>query len=105
MNTLIVETVPVNLRASAMAISIFMIHLFGDLWSSQLMGAVSDHWHRLQTAGLISDRWHSLQAAGLILPGALVIGAALWLALAWKTIRAVPGRVVLSESRVATFTK
>jgi len=104
-NTLIVETVPVNLRASAMAISIFMIHLFGDLWSSQLMGAVSDHWHRLQTAGLISDRWHSLQAAGLILPGALVIGAALWLALAWKTIRAVPGYVVLSESRVATFTK
>jgi len=104
-NTLIVETVPVNLRASAMAISIFMIHLFGDLWSSQIMGAISDRWQRLQTSGLVSDRWHSLQAAGLILPGALVVGAALWLALAWKTLRAVPGRVGLSEATVTTFTE
>jgi hypothetical protein len=32
-NTLIIETVPMNLRASAMALSIFMIHLFGDMWS------------------------------------------------------------------------
>jgi len=73
-NTLILESVPVNLRASAMAIAIFMIHLFGDLWSSQVMGA-------------LSDRWNNLQRAGLILPGALVIGGALWLALALKTKR------------------
>src|SRR4051812_32359572 len=32
-NTLIIESVPVNLRASAMALSIFMIHFFGDMWS------------------------------------------------------------------------
>jgi len=91
-NTLIVESVPVNLRSSAMASSIFMIHLFGDLWSSQIMGAPS-------------DRWHSLQTAGLILPGALLIGAALWLALAWKTLRAVPGRVGVTESRVTIFSE
>ena len=72
-NTLIVETVPVNLRASAMAASIFAIHLFGDLSSSQIMGALSDH-------------WQSLQKAGLILPGALLVGAALWLGLALKTM-------------------
>lgn len=68
-NTLILETVPVNLRASAMAMSIFMIHLFGDVPSPLLVG-----W--------LSDSWHSLQRAVLILPVALVVGAGLWLALA-----------------------
>ena len=88
-NTLIVEAVPLNLRASAMASSIFMIHLFGDLWSSQIMGA-------------LSDRWQSLQKAGLILPLALLIGAALWLALAVKTVKAHPGRVVRDDASVRT---
>jgi hypothetical protein len=68
-NTLILETVPMNLRASAMAISIFCIHLFGDLWSSEIVGHLSDH-------------WASLQKAVLILPGALGVAAALWVALA-----------------------
>jgi MFS family permease len=77
-NTLIIETVPVNLRASAMAISIFMIHLFGDLWSSEIVGH-------------LSDAWHSLQKAVLILPGALLVGGVLWLALALKTQR---GRIL-----------
>jgi MFS transporter, Spinster family, sphingosine-1-phosphate transporter len=71
-NTLILETVPVNLRASAMALSIFTIHLFGDMWSSEIVGRLSDH-------------WQNLQKAVLILPGALFVGALLWLALAWKT--------------------
>ncbi len=71
-NTLIIESVPVNLRASGMAISIFMIHLFGDLWSTEIVGR-------------LSDRWHSLQKAALILPAALAVAAALWLALAWRT--------------------
>ena len=39
-NTLIIESVPVNLRASAMALSIFCIHLFGDLWSSWATTAI-----------------------------------------------------------------
>ena len=73
-NTLILETVPLNLRASAMALSIFCIHLFGDLWSSEIVGHLSDH-------------WQSLRLAVLILPGALVVAAALWLALAIKTKR------------------
>jgi hypothetical protein len=74
-NTLILETVPLNLRASAMAVSIFLIHLFGDMWSSEIVGR-------------LSDRWGSLQQAVLILPGALLVSAALWVSLAIKTTRA-----------------
>jgi hypothetical protein len=73
-NTLIIESVPANLRASAMAVSIFTIHLFGDMWSPEIVGR-------------FSDAWGSLQKAVLILPGALLVGAALWLALALRTIR------------------
>ena len=35
-NTLIIETVPVYLRSSAMAFSIFLIHLFGDMGSPEI---------------------------------------------------------------------
>ncbi len=74
-NTLILETVPVNLRASAMAISIFMIHLFGDMWSAEIVGHLSEH-------------WNNLQKAVLILPVALLVAGALWLGLAIKTLKA-----------------
>ncbi|HKX63173.1 MAG TPA: MFS transporter [Verrucomicrobiae bacterium] len=67
-NTLILESVPVNLRASAMAVSIFAIHLFGDIWSPKIVGRLSDH-------------WGSLQTAVLILPGALAAAAVFWFAL------------------------
>jgi sugar phosphate permease len=70
-NTLILETVPINLRATAMAVSIFMIHLLGDMWSSQIVGH-------------LSDRWASLQRAVMILPAALAVAARVWGALAWR---------------------
>jgi hypothetical protein len=73
-NTLIIETVPINLRASAMAGSIFMIHMFGDMWSPEIVGR-------------IADATGSLVKAVLILPVALIAAAALWLALAVKTKR------------------
>ena len=73
-NTLILETVPMNLRASAMAMSIFCIHMFGDLWSSEIVGHLSDH-------------WGSLQNAVMILPAALGVAAVLWISLALKTKR------------------
>jgi MFS transporter, Spinster family, sphingosine-1-phosphate transporter len=72
-NTLIVETVPVNLRASAMALSIFMIHLFGDFWSPEILGHLSG--------------WFGLKRAVLVLPVALLVGGSLWLGLAIKTLR------------------
>src|SRR5436309_433363 len=80
-NTLILESVPSNLRASAMAGSIFAIHLFGDMWSPQIVGAVS-------------DRTASLRLGLLLLPGALLVGAALWLALALRTRRGVDRKSV-----------
>jgi MFS family permease len=73
-NTLIVETVPINLRASAMAMSIFIIHLFGDFWSPQIMG-----W--------LSVRFGSLRRAAMLLPALLLVAAILWCTLALKTLR------------------
>src|ERR1039457_2940532 len=72
-NTLILETAPVNLRASAMAVSIFTIHLFGDMWSPVIVGRLADSFGG------------NLQKAVLILPVALILASALWLALALKT--------------------
>ena len=74
-NTLILETAPVNLRASAMAVSIFTIHLFGDMWSPEIVGRLADSFGG------------NLQKAVLILPVALIVSSALWLALALKTKR------------------
>ena len=72
-NTLILESVPVNLRASAMALSIFMIHLFGDMWSPEIVGRLADTWGK------------DLQKGVLILPGVLFLGGVLWLVLVLKT--------------------
>jgi MFS family permease len=78
-NTLILETAPVNLRASAMAVSIFTIHLFGDMWSPEIVGRLADSFGG------------NLQKAVLILPVALILASALWLALAVKTKRGQGG--------------
>ncbi|HVV71258.1 MAG TPA: MFS transporter, partial [Verrucomicrobiae bacterium] len=72
-NTLILETVPVNLRASAMALSIFMIHLFGDMWSPEIVGRLADAWGG------------NVRTAVLVLPIVLAVGGVLWLILALKT--------------------
>jgi MFS family permease len=77
-NTLILETAPVNLRASAMAVSIFTIHLFGDMWSPEIVGRLADSFGG------------NLQKAVLILPVALIVASALWLVLALKTKRGKP---------------
>jgi MFS family permease len=41
-NAALLRAVPVERRASAMAASIFSIHLFGDLWSSAALGKLQD---------------------------------------------------------------
>lgn len=66
LNTLILETVPVRMRATAVAASIFCIHMFGDLWSPKVVGHFADRWNDLPRACL----W--------VLPGSLVVSAALW---------------------------
>jgi len=42
-NVAILKSVPGGMRASAMALGIFAIHLLGDLWSPPLIGLVADH--------------------------------------------------------------
>ena len=63
-NALIVGSVPAHMRASAMATSIFCIHLFGDAISPMLIGYVSDR--------------SSLTAGMMIVPGVFVLAALLW---------------------------
>lgn len=64
-NTVIMESVAPTMRASAMAICIFMIHAFGDLWSPELVGRVS-------------DQFGNLRIGMLILPGAFLVAALFW---------------------------
>ena len=42
-NAILLRTAPAVMRASAMAVAIFAIHLFGDLWSPPLVGLFLDH--------------------------------------------------------------
>jgi MFS transporter, Spinster family, sphingosine-1-phosphate transporter len=63
-NAVILETVPVALRATAMAMSIFTIHALGDLWSPPGVGVLLDHL--------------SAPAAMLALPAAIALSAAGW---------------------------
>ena len=77
-NTLIVESVPVLLRASAMALSIFVIHLFGDLWSPEIVGRLADAWTVPEHPAA------GLQHAVLILQVVLAIDTVFWGWLAWR---------------------
>jgi len=63
-NVVILQGVPTELRASAMALSIFVIHLFGDMISPPLIGKISDA--------------SSLRGAMFVLPVALAICAIFW---------------------------
>jgi hypothetical protein len=63
-NVVILGSVPSELRASAMAASIFVIHLLGDMISPPLIGAISDA--------------SSLRRAMVVLPIALVIATLVW---------------------------
>jgi MFS family permease len=42
-NAALLRTVPAELRASSMAVAIFMIHIFGDLGSPPAVGLLQDH--------------------------------------------------------------
>lgn len=67
-NTAVVNLVSPLERASAVALCVFVIHLLGDVFSPSLIGALSD----------VS----SLATAVMIVPGAVALGAGLWLAAA-----------------------
>lgn len=58
------RAVSTELRASAMAVSLFAIHVFGDLWTPPAVGALADVL--------------PLQTALTVVPALLVFGAAVW---------------------------
>jgi MFS family permease len=63
-NAVLLRAVPTHLRASAMALSIFAIHVFGDLWSPPLVGFLADH--------------IAIELAMMTLPLAVAVSAFLW---------------------------
>ena len=69
-NAAIMATVPVWVRASAMAVSIFAIHLLGDLISPPLIGAIAD------AAGGGGD---GLRLGLYLTPAAFAVSAVVWL--------------------------
>jgi len=52
-NTLIIQAVPGHLKSIAMAIVIFALHFFGDMWSPEIVGRLADHWGKLELSILI----------------------------------------------------
>ncbi len=63
-NAALLHSVPSDIRASAMAVSIFAIHLFGDLWSPPLVGLLAKHM--------------PIESAMLLLPAAMAVAGAIW---------------------------
>ncbi len=69
-NSAIVNVVSPHMRATAVALSIFTIHLLGDVPSPSLVGALSDA--------------RSLGEAVLIIPVAVLVGGMVWTYAAWR---------------------
>lgn len=63
-NAVILQAVPAHLRASAMALSIFSIHVFGDLWSPPIVGKLAD--------------FLPIEMAMMTLPLAIAASALIW---------------------------
>src|SRR5262249_46437478 len=74
-NSAIVNAVPAERPAAAVALSILAIHLLGDVPSPLLIG-----W--------ISDEAHSLAKGVLLVPVATAIAGAIWAIAAWRAERA-----------------
>src|SRR6266568_1769821 len=76
-NSAIVNVVSPHMRATAVASSIFTIHILGDVPSPAVVGAISDA--------------RSLAQAMLIIPVAVLLGGAIWTYAAWRGERAGGG--------------
>jgi MFS family permease len=68
-------SVPARMRANAMAASIFMIHLLGDLISPPAIGAISDRFH---DGHAICSGGRGLRIGMFLLPAALALSAIAW---------------------------
>lgn len=74
-NAAILLSAPPAARASAMALSIFLIHLLGDLISPPLIGVIADAY---KDAKEICTGGRGLTAGMYLLPAALVVSALVW---------------------------
>src|SRR5436190_3014406 len=74
-NSAIVNVVSPHMRATAAALSIFTIHILGDVPSPSLVGLISDA--------------RSLGQAMLIIPAAVLVGGLIWSYAAWQGGRAL----------------
>ncbi|HSN29153.1 MAG TPA: MFS transporter [Kofleriaceae bacterium] len=72
-NAIGLRAVPVELRASAMAAMIFAIHLFGDLWSPPLLGALRDGME-----SVIASKVTATTIAMMALPVTFALSAYWW---------------------------
>lgn len=75
-NSVIVNVVPASMRATAVACSIFLIHVLGDVPSPPLVGWISDR--------------SSLARAVMVVPVAVAVAGAVWTFEAWRGGRSVP---------------
>jgi MFS family permease len=73
-NSAIVNEVSPHMRATAVALSIFTIHILGDVPSPSIVGMISDA--------------RSLADAVLIIPVAVLVGGLIWTYAAWRMSRA-----------------
>ena len=73
-NSAIVNVVSPHIRATAIALSIFVIHVLGDVPSPSIVGAISDA--------------VSITRAVLIIPVAVLLGGLIWTYAAWVESRA-----------------
>jgi hypothetical protein len=73
-NSAIVNEVSPHMRATAVALSIFTIHVLGDVPSPSIVGMISDA--------------RSLADAVLIIPVAVLLGGVIWTYAAWRMSRA-----------------
>ena len=78
-NSAIVNVVSPHIRATAVALSIFAIHVLGDVPSPSLVGVISDA--------------RSLGQAMLIIPVAVLVGGLIWTYAAWLESRS-PATIV-----------
>jgi len=63
-NAALLRSVPEHRRASAMALTIFLIHLLGDLWSPPAVGILADHF--------------PMRLAMMFLPVAIAVSGVYW---------------------------
>ena len=78
-NSKLISIVPPGMRAAAMALCIFVIHLLGDVPSPTLIGWISDR--------------SSIQQGVLVIPAAVVVSGAIWMLAAWRG-----GRLATTEA-------